>query len=245
MANIAQSDTPVQYAMPRGKTGCLSMVGGFEVFVDDSYSETMRQYIRSGYYEGLECRAVLALVKPSDRVLEAGTALGVVSMTAASIVGVNHVVTFEANPAMVEAARDNFQRNGFEGIRANIGVLTNRAKFSDGKRVPFYVSRSFWASRLGASPEHKDIVGTIEVPTVCLEEEIRKHDANVIVCDIEGGEIDLFDGADLTNISLIILEAHEGFVGKDAIDVMIKGFVSRGFALDSEETKYDVLVLRK
>jgi len=41
------------------------------------------------------------------------------------------------------------------------------------------------------------------------------------------------------------LEAHEGFVGKDAIDVMIKGFVSRGFALDSEETKYDVLVLRK
>jgi FkbM family methyltransferase len=227
-----------------GKTGELAVIGEFDVFVDDKYSEAMRQYLYSGHYEDGERVAIASLLKPTDRVLEAGTGVGVVSMTAAAIVGANRVVTFEGNPAMVEAARDNFQRNGFEGIRVNLRVLANRTRFSEGTKIPFYVSRDFWASRLRARPENKNIVETVEVPTACFEDEIRKLDANVILCDIEGGEIELFDGADLSGVDLIILETHNFFVGEAATGAMIKNVMLQGFSLHQATTANLIVLWR-
>jgi FkbM family methyltransferase len=232
-------------AAPEGKIGHTAVIGGFDVFVDDGFSERIRRSLDSGGYEGREREIVAKLLKPTDRVLEAGTAVGVVSMTAASIVGENSVVTYEANPAMVEAARDNFRRNGFEGLRVNLGVLSNRTLFGAGKKVPFYVFRDFWASRLGAGAEDIDVVATIEVPTVCLEDEISKHEANVIICDIEGGEIELFDGADIAGIRLIIVEKHNGFVGEAATDSMIRNFILQGFSLHPAETPQHVVMVRR
>jgi FkbM family methyltransferase len=232
-------------AAPEGKTGHIAVIGGFDVFVDDGFSERIRRSLDSGRYEGREREIVAKLLKPTDRVLEAGTALGVVSMTAASIIGENSVVTYEANPAMVEAADDNFQRNGFERLRVNLGVLSNRTRFSDGKKVPFYVFRDFWASRLDARSEDDHVVATVEAPTACLEDEIRKHKANVIVCDIEGGEIELFDGADLAGIRLIIVEKHHGFVGEAATDAMISNFISQGFSLHPEGAPQHVVMERR
>ncbi len=230
---------------PEGKTGHFAVVGGFNAFVDDRYSQAIRQSLDSGGYEGRERSIVAKLLKPGDRVLEAGTAVGMVSMTAASVVGVNRIVTFEANPAMVEAASENFQRNGFAGLRVNLGLLSNRSRFQAGKLVPYYISRDFWASRLGAHAGDKDIVDVVQVPMVCLEDEIRKHGANVIVCDIEGGEVELFDGADLSGIRLIIVETHYGFVGEAATDAMIKNLILQGFSLHLGETAQHVAVLRR
>ena len=232
-------------AIPEGGTGRIAVIGGFEVFVDDKYSETMRRALDSGSYEGRERSRVVKLLKPTDRVLEVGTAVGVVAMTAATMVGPKRVVTFDANPAMVEAARDNFRRNNLEDISVNLGVLSNRTRFREGKKVPFYVSRDFWASRLSGNANDEDFAERVEVPMACFEDEIRKHDANVIICDIEGGEIDLFDGADLTGVRLIIMETHYGIVGEAATDAMIKNFILQDFSLNLWHTMEAVVVLRR
>jgi hypothetical protein len=83
MLNVAQSHAASRRALPEGKTGSFALIGEFGVFVDDKYSETMRHYLHSGHYEVGERRAIASLVKPTDRVLEVGTGVGVVSMTAA------------------------------------------------------------------------------------------------------------------------------------------------------------------
>ncbi|MCV4785121.1 hypothetical protein OFM36_37380, partial [Escherichia coli] len=73
-------------------------------------------------------------------------------MTAASIVGAEHVMTHEANPQILADARRNFEANGFEAIRSfNVVLQCQRAMAHGPKTMPFAISRDFWASRLGAT----------------------------------------------------------------------------------------------
>jgi len=47
-----------------------------------------------------------------------------------------------------------------------------------------------------------DDVVFARVPVFCLEDEIEAHRANVLICDIEGGEVDLRMQSDLAGIHL-------------------------------------------
>jgi len=228
-----------------GRTGYTTHIDNRAIFVDtQNYSATMVGELSSGAYEASERRIVRAVLRPTDRVLEIGTAVGVVTMALAEIVGPANVITYDANPAMVGDARRNFAANHMGEIRAEVGVVRNRRSWSVGEtEVDFFVSRNFWASRLAAAPDSSDIASVIKVPLVCLEEKIAAHRANVLVCDIEGGEADLLDGADLASIRLIVLEIHYWAVGRPRIDAMIRFLVSTGFNIDFTNSGGAMVVL--
>ncbi|THD45382.1 MAG: FkbM family methyltransferase [Bradyrhizobium sp.] len=232
-------------APPAGKSGHVVKIAGFNIFVDDAYGRAARESLNGGDYEARERNAVLRQLRPTDRVLELGTAVGVMAMTAASVVGEDRVATFDADPAMVAAARDNFARNGFGRIRAELGVLANRSRFQPGVSARFHVARDFWGSSLTMGAYGDEVVATIETPTRCLEDELRRHDANVIICDIEGGEVALFDGADLAVIRLIVMETHYGRMGEAATDAMVRSLILQGFSLDLAESGQQVVILRR
>lgn len=106
-------------------------------------------------------------------------------------------------------ARRNFTHNALAGIKAFNAVLMNRTKWGGpDENVDFYVSRDFWASRMAASIDDEDIVEVVQVPTLCLEEAIAAHQANFLICDIEGGEVDLLLDADLSGLDTILIETH-------------------------------------
>jgi FkbM family methyltransferase len=219
-----------------GKTrkGDFVTVGQVDIFVDtDAYSANMVETLRDGTYESKERELVEGLVKPEDRVFEIGSAVGGVSMTAAKIVGAAAVMTFEANPRIAYDARRNFAHNGLPEIRARTGLLYNRAAYATAPaEADFYVSRDFWASRLDPGNWAGDIVEIVKIRTACLEDEIEAHGANVLICDIEGGEIDLLCGAKLDGIRLIIMEVHPHFVGQEPTNRMIAYLLSEGFGVE-------------
>jgi FkbM family methyltransferase len=232
--------------IPDGRKGHLSQIGGFHVFVDDvNYGGKVRRALDNGAYEGKERELVSKFVKSTDRVIEVGTAVGVVSMTAASIVGPQNVLTFDANPHIVADAKENFARNGFEDINGNVAVLVCRKNFGDGKMFDFHISKEFWASRLYVGSNNADIVETVRINTRCLEDEIEKHRANVLICDIEGGEIDLLSEADLSAIRLIIIETHYWAVGELPTDKMISRLIAQGFYLHLGVSGGNISVLRR
>lgn len=202
------------------------------MFVDREYAPAIQAALQSGDYEARERKLIPSIIRPTDRIIEAGTAIGSVSMMLAAVVGARNVVTFDANPAVVNDAVANFKRNGMREISARTGVLKNRSKFTENEEVDFFISRAFWASRLGADINDKDIVRSVKVPTFCLEDEIRSHRANVIVCDIEGGEVDLFTGADLDGVRLIFVETHYWSAGVEPTDRMVKYLIDQGFGID-------------
>jgi FkbM family methyltransferase len=215
-----------------GRSGRLAQLGEFSVFVDeDRYAPEIRDAIDQGYYERRERELVRAFVRPDDRVLELGAGIGVVAMTAASIVGENHVISFDANPEILADARDNFKRNGFAEIETRSGLMRNRRAFERNSFAAFYIDAVYWTSRLDASATTPGIVKVVEAPVYCLEDEIAAARANVLLCDIEGGEIDLLTDADLSGIRLLILETHDWMVGETATDALVNKLIREGFAI--------------
>ena len=233
-------------AVPEGRSGNFVYIDGLSVFLDTlNYAPAIIGSLKAGDYEIGERHIVRQTVRPDDRVLEIGTAVGLVSMALAEIVGPSSVMTFEANPDMVADARGNFARNELAGIDSRNAVLHNRAMSGWPAEINFHISEEFWASRLDAKPEDKDIRCVIKVPTLCLERAIAEHRANVIVCDIEGGEAALFDGADLDGIRLIVMETHRLIVGEPAIDSIVRKLVLDGFNIDLQYTGNGMLVVRR
>jgi FkbM family methyltransferase len=234
-------------ALRDGRQGHIATIGNVSVFVDtEKYSSTLIKSLTDGGYEGRERALVSELLRAEDRVLEIGTAVGAVSMTVAKIVGASNVLTFEANPQIASDARRNFAFNELGEIQSRVGVLCNRLRFESGPAsVDFSISRDFWASRLHVGPNRQDIVETVRVPTACLEELISVHRATVLICDIEGGEIELLIGADLTGIRLIIMEVHNWAVGIQLTDAMMRWLIINGFNIDLRHTGGDIAVLRQ
>jgi FkbM family methyltransferase len=236
-----------QWAIPDGREGHVSTVDGFSVFVDTiNYAPPIIYSLDNDSYERRERQLTAELVRPSDRVIEAGTAIGIVSMTAALIVGAENVLTFDANPDIVEDARQNFRRNRLSQIISRNGVLKNRRKIGGiGEKADFYIDKAFWASRLDASPTSPGIIKTVQIPVYCLEDEICAHAANVLICDIEGGEIELLEQADLSGIRLIILETHCRDSGEAATDAMMRKLIVEGFSLHLGLSSDYIVVLRR
>ena len=230
-----------------GRTGRMLNLGKLRVFADNErYSPPIIRSLEEGGYESPERSILYAALRPEDRVLEIGTAVGVLSMTAASIVGPENVTTYEANPYILEDARRNFTVNGFGAIRSFNAVLQARAKMAGvPPTMPFAVSRDFWASRLGATIDDPDITDVVDIPTASLEDAIEAHRANFLICDIEGGEADLLLQADLSSIETIIIETHYWAAGKRAISDLIRKFISDGFDMDLDLSAHHVSCFRK
>jgi len=230
-----------------GRNGRLASIGDVQVFVDhDRYSLPIVQALEGAGYELPERKILYASLRPQDRVLEIGTAVGVLSMTAASIVGPSNVMTYEANPYILEDARRNFAINDLSGIRSVNAVLQARAKMANAPAtMPFALSQDFWASRLGATIDEADIIAVVDIPTACLEDAIEAHRANFLVCDIEGGEADLLLQADLSAIHTIVIETHYWAAGKQPISALVRKFIEDGFDIDLDLSAYHVSCFRR
>jgi len=219
--------------LPPGRNGKLIELDDFMIFGDlDSYAPEIISALESGVYEARERWLAKEILEPGDRVIEAGTAIGLLAMTAASIVGAANILTFDANPEVVGDAQRNFDRNGLAAIKSRWGVLKSRQSICrENEMVDFYIDEHFWASRLHATEHAERILKKVQVPVFCLEDEIADHCANVLICDIEGGEAELLTGADLSGIKKIIIEVHYSWAGERETDDMMRKLISSGFSM--------------
>lgn len=224
----------------------LVHIDGLAIAIDRrSYGERICAAIEGGRYELHERELVKRHLECGDRVIDIGTAIGVVAMTAARVVGPDRVLAFDANHEILLDAGENFARNALGAIATRFGALKNKRQFAPGEVVDFIVFDAFWASRLRRPADDSGATRAIKTPTYCLEDEIAAHRANVLLCDIEGGEVDLFMWADLTGISLIIVETHRQFVGDEATVALVDKIMGDGFHLLPNDRDTNVLVFRR
>ncbi len=204
-----------------------------ELFPDDP--EIIQRAFRYGWYERDEVNAARAIIDKSDRVLELGSGLGVVACAISSIVGAANMVGFEPNGSVAARARRNLALNGFE---PRIEELICRPAAAGGTSSDFYIADIFWASSRDAGKGKR-----ISVPVTSLEDEIAAHRANVLVMDIEGGEIEILERADLSPIRAIIFESHEKMVGRRTTNNAIAAALARGFLINFQLTTAGIVVL--
>jgi FkbM family methyltransferase len=190
----------------------------------DVTPRSIRTALFKGTYEAPERQLVGALIEPTDRVLEIGAGIGMVSLLCAKICGPENVLSYEANGTVEPIIRNNYALNGWSPN------LRMKAITTDGSDVTFYVDSNVISSSLLDRKKG----GPVTVRSDSLKEAIADFSPSVIVMDVEGAEIDLLKKTSLDDVSKIIVELHPHIVGEAAVDSLRDHLRRQGF----DEVRY-------
>lgn len=178
------------------------------------------QMLVRGDYEMPERRAVSALLRRDDRVLEIGSCVGVVAMTAAKVVGAHNVLAFEPNPAAAKVARENFAANRLAVELVNAAVGT-----ADGT-LDLRISPDSW---LGASSRRQFEGRTVATPMRSIAGVVNDFKPSVLVIDTEGMEEELLAACPLNGVRALVVEVHPDVIGEAGIARLGQHLSSSGF----------------
>lgn len=214
------------------------MVGSVEVALDDPrLNERTRDALRRGRYEFKEREIARRLLQPGDRVVELGAGMGVVSLTIAKALGDDAVLGFEANPAILELARENLARNGSR-MTIRQAIASPRVLAEETPFIEFFALKSFEASSTRqTSPSQKPIL----VPALPLEDVVAEHRANAMVFDIEGFEEEIILNFDFAGIEKLMFEIHPKKLGREKTLALVANLESKGLFLRHDLVFGDVI----
>ena len=191
-------------------------------------SKYMISRLKTGKYERLEARRTQFITRPGDRILEFGCAIGYVSCLLARQDNVEILYGYDANPHVVEHARKVAAENGLSSKTsfdtAFISTDADAPEYGD-----FHIHKHFWAS---SSRKSADTVETVQVPIKDANALIRELRPTLLVCDVEGGELDLFRNINLSTIDRVMIELHQKVLGRKGIKDVFDCFSIRDFHYD-------------
>jgi FkbM family methyltransferase len=190
-------------------------------------------------YEAKEAAEIPAIVRPGDRVLEIGAGIGFISTLLARQPQVEKVVAVEANPNLLDYMGRLHAANGITKAERRNVVLSN----SDAAEMTFYLRRDFWMGSLAEGPN--PYYATVQVPTASLDQTIRDERITLIVCDIEGAETEIFDGADLGGVDRVYLELHDHVTGLTGVRHVFETMAGHGFAFDPRHSSGPIVLFRR
>ncbi|MEL7167267.1 MAG: FkbM family methyltransferase [Pseudomonadota bacterium] len=170
--------------------------------------------INAGRYEGAELNGALTVIRPGERVLELGAGLGIVGAVIARNARPAAVLSFEANPNLIPHIRALHAENGLQDV-IDLRQQVLLAGPNPPAHMTFHVRNSF----LGSSLIDKDNRHStpVDVPTARLSDVMADFAPDIIVMDIEGGELDFLAHADLSTIRAVIIEFHPDAYGIDGM----------------------------
>jgi FkbM family methyltransferase len=166
-------------------------------------SYLIEKALATGRYEGNEAELARSLIQPNDTVLELGAGLGFLSTYLRLTSPAGRIVCYEANWALMPYIANLHALNKAYGIDVrNAVVFPNPTA----ETVPFHVHPDFWAS--GLEPVD-DRCRRVEVPVERLSDVMASVRPDVLVMDIEGGEADVLEAADLGAVHSVVLDTHD------------------------------------
>tara|TARA_R110002094_G_scaffold4604_2_gene13365 strand:- start:3496 stop:5262 length:1767 start_codon:yes stop_codon:yes gene_type:complete len=170
--------------------------------------------INAARYEGQEIAGALEVIQPGDHVLELGAGLGLVGAIAAKNGNPAKVMSFEANPNLIEHINALYALNGLsKKIEVRNEVLISAPDAPD--TLPFHIRNSY----LGSSLIDTDRRATtrVDVPTANYAQIHSDFEPDVLLMDIEGGELEFLRHASLDGVRAIVIEFHPEAYGKEGM----------------------------
>lgn len=182
-------------------------------------SRQVRSGIFKETYEEPERILIRSVLRPGDRVLEVGGGVGFISLLCAEIVGPENVLTYEANPAMLDLMLANYALNDRRP------TLRNRAVTARGGEITFFVSDNI----ISSSAYQREGSRAVTIPSDAIDVVISEWRPSVLVMDVEGAEVDILPASTLAGIRAIVLELHPHVVSAEALGRMRAHLASLGF----------------
>jgi len=174
-------------------------------------SRPVWKHIWKGGYEAPEIEALTALLKDGDRVLELGCGMGIVSAVVAKKLPGIRVWSYEANPALLPVIDRLHQMNGITNVSVRNAVLLPT---SEGGTRTLHINWNFAESSLNP---RKGSGQTVDVPVEDINAVLGHFRPDVLLCDIEGAEQEVFDGVKLDGIRAMVIELHPALISRAAV----------------------------
>jgi FkbM family methyltransferase len=211
-------------------------VSGIVLPIDRSVlSPHMELTLAAGRYERRERALSARIVRPGDVVLELGAGLGFLSSYLRKFTGAGKIVCVEANPNLIPYINRVHAVNAIDRIELLNGVVVPRP--ASAASIPFYCRRDFWASSLDPSSPFESVVsvGALSFPDI-----LDRHRPDVLIMDIEGGELELLTTPSAGSIRAAVVETHPGHYGPDGLRAIEANFARLGFVEDAAGMDRDV-----
>lgn len=199
--------------------------------------------ISYGSYERFEGRRAMDLIESGDRITELGAGLGVVSALILSRKNVDDYQLVEADPRLPKLIRRTHDLNDVgKGIAIHSCVATCNRTLIERGEAEFFVDKRLSASSLLGT---KDLRERIVVPVVSLPDLIAAHGSTVLISDVEGAEVDLFDGTELPSVDKILMEIHPGRIGQKGVRSIFRNLDAIGFVFQPQTSSGIVCSFRR
>ncbi len=199
----------------------------------------LRKMLRQNDYETKETQAVLRVVREGDRVIELGAGVGYMSTLVASKRKVASVHSFEANPNLIPYIRRVHAANGLDSAEVTNAILGAQAG-----RVDFHVRADILSSSMtrfdGEEPPQTHQIDVLDAGAVFADLQ-----PNVLICDIEGAEVDLIPALDLSGLRAAVIELHPQWIGPDGVNKVFAAFMSAGLAYYHRGSQNKVVSFRR
>ena len=157
-------------------------------------------------YEDPEIRGLQNVIRKGDRVLELGSGLGIVTALAAKATSAaGKVLSFEANPGMIPDTLAFLSNHDIDNVELRNAVLVPAA--AEGDTREFHLASSFSVSSLlgGEGRRSREV---ISVRAEDLNKTMAEFAPDVLLCDIEGGELELIPALDASKLRAVVIELH-------------------------------------
>ncbi len=202
-------------------------------------STDMRRRLAKGKYEASEVKASASVLQQGDVVLELGAGLGFVSSYLRKNTGAGRIICVEANPHLIPYIQRVHQLNDVGGVQVLHGIAQ---PMHGGTDAAFYCRKDFWASSLEPEPPFESIVS---VPCIPFTDLLTHHRPDLLVMDIEGGELQLLAVEALQGVRSIVLEVHPKIYGESGLAQVQNHLARLSFRPTKNPADRDVLIYHR
>ena len=168
-----------------------------------------------GNFEPYKTDALLEALRCGDVVLDVGAHVGYYTVIAARAVGQEgRVAAFEPRPMTARFLRRNVELNSLSNVRVYEAAVGEQA------------GTAWFEGRTGTGTGHLAARGDIEVPVLVLDELVESGELpppSLIKIDVEGGELDVLNGAMRTlnaHRPVLLLATHGETLHRDCLAML-------------------------
>ncbi|MNE34422.1 hypothetical protein D3C80_1281450 [compost metagenome] len=204
--------------------------------------EGIRRSITRGWYEAGEAETAISLVKPTDRVLELGGGIGFISTVVTKNCKPAGYIAVEADARLLPIIAKTHRMNDVSSVQVrNCIVTSDPATISKG-HCDFTFGANFW----GSSAHIENSKGTtVSVPVFALSNILAETGSNIIIADIEGGELELFLGADLSTVRGVMMEIHPAVIGQSGVAEIFNYLHRQGLIYNTKLSAKEVVAFTR
>lgn len=203
---------------------------GIKLSLDERViSPNMIKTITEGRYEFAESKNIEKIIAKDEVILELGSGIGFITALAAKNPLTKRIVSYEANPKLLPTITETLTENT-DPARKNWEVRNAILQNGTSEIVAnFYIHKNFWASSL-LPIDNPDSIE--QIPIQNFNAVLNDIKPTMIICDIEGGELELFLHADLSSVRKVYMELHQRRIGRRGMVQVFNAMQARNFHYD-------------